>query len=329
MRPLLLVLLVFLVAVPVAAAQEPPIATIPNVTPLRALGDTLVWSTRGPGEQDPYRLTVRSGGVNHTPPLRSFDDAGDFDVGTDASGTPLLVYIRCKPGCDVYTAALDGTGEKRIAGASSPHYDESAPTLSRGLLAFARKDVVYERRLTASTNVRSRRVLTVPRLTCPYGPKTCARTRLRSIDELELDGQSLGVIMNFVEPEGASNGRTEVRYADLRRGSVRVRTLRGQSAGEGGQTLLGVSFAGGKLGFALSCFGDPGGCGYGAHRFTPATGLLERTTQASQLNGFSLAGASGDQAYVLTPADGSEAGEDETCPCQISQRDVGGWRPIR
>lgn len=320
MRRLLLALAALLAAAPAAAAQD-PVATVPAVTPLKALGDTVAWSARGAAPGDPYRLTVRRDGVVETVPVAAREQPGDFDLGTDATGAPLLVYTRCAATCDLFSSTLDGV-ERRIAGASSPHYDESVPTVWRGRLAWARRDVVYTRRLSDASSVPSRRLLRLPRRTCPEPDFRCAATRERSIDELELYGRNLGVLSSLVEPTGPGFGQLRVQVLDPQSGRLRASQV--LTRGLGGQTLLGLSLRGGRVAYALTCFGDPSGCRYGVRRQRLDGSGREQTRELRDLLGFAAAGLAGERAFVLRPTRSIEEGD--PCPCRLEERALS-WAP--
>jgi hypothetical protein len=171
--------------------------------------------------------------------------AGDFDLGTDARGNRRLVYVQCGRSCDLRIATLDGVS-KPIRNASSPHFDESVPTLWAGRLAWARKDVIYTRRLSDPTRVRSRRLGTVPRRTCPGFNPGCQGTHNRSVDELELHNGRLAELVSY--PGGCGFGAA--RFGPSDRVYERTRGIRG---------LVGFSLLDGDRAYVLIPSGDPEG----------------------------------------------------------------------
>lgn len=307
-------------AAPARAAEL--IATLPSVSPLRPYGNAIAWSQWDPSSRG-YRFWLHFGGRNEALPIAPRPIPEDFDLGTDARGVQMLVYTRCNPRCDLYIAGFGGF-ERRLDAASAPGADESAPTLSRGRLAWARGDSVFTRRLDDARSVRSRRVLRVARRSCPARGR-CGPTGDRAIEDLELQGDRLAVTTFFTEPLGRGEGRSTVRLLDLRRAHPRARTVADVVQDGGGQSFIGVGFAGRRLGFALACFGRPGGCAYGAHRYRIARNELERSLQARGAQGYAPAGASGDEAYVLLAAH-PERDNDAVCPCRLERRTVTGWR---
>lgn len=314
-RLLPLALALSLTAAAPAAAADGPIATLPEVSPVKSVGDTVAWEAGG-------KIVVSQAGRITT--LAIEPGEGGFDLGTDARGNRRIVYTRCGRTCDLRIATLDGVS-KPIRNASSPHYDESAPTLWAGRLAWARKDVIYTRKLTDSSRVRSKRLGTVPRRSCGGINGRCSTTRGRSVDELELHNGRLAELVSYEDPNGAGQGRYDIRLTDPRTG--RRRNVKSVTIGEGGQSVFGLSAGGGRIAWALTCFGDPSGCGFGAARFTPSTGVYERTRSPSGLVGFSLLDR--DSAYVLVPtggAEGNEGSNEGLCPCHLEERTITGWR---
>ena len=79
-----------------------------------------------------------------------------------------------------------------------------------------------------------------------------------TVTELELAGRRLAVTTTFAVPSGGGIHQGSLRLADVRTG--RSREVAFQVTGLSGQSLVGASFAGGRLGWYLSCLGDPSGC---------------------------------------------------------------------
>lgn len=307
MRPLLIGLLALLL-LPAAAAAETrsPIAALPNESPVREYAGTALLS-RYDASARAYRLVVVDGrGAQRVLPVAPARGPFDADIGPGADGEPLVVLSTCvgddrvaEPDCDLQMLRLDGSGPTPIAAANTPERTEYAPTVWRGRIAFARshtQPVVYTRPLDAPRSMRSRRLPGVPTRRCselvdrPRTPAACRTTR-RNVQELELRGSLLALDVGYVVRDQAGHGTDEVRLDDLRTGSARrVAKL---SFGEGGQDWLGLSFAGGRLGWTKSCFGDPGGCStHGPYRYDPR----DDTYQAAEgpyraLAGFALTAA--------------------------------------
>jgi hypothetical protein len=299
-------------AVPTAARGDETIATLGHVSPLRASGDVVVWSTRTPHG---YQLTMRRGGHVTPVPVAERERAGGFDIGTDALGRPLLAYTRCRRSCDLYTATLDGK-ERKMAAASSPREDEAHPAVSEGRLAWVRGRRVYTRRLSDPKRTPSRRLYVMGRRVC-YRGGGCERIRARSLDDLDVSGARVAFLGSFEIVDG--NLGFLIRSVDAHTG--RVTKVRDQGTGESGQFLYGLGFYSGRLGIGLSCGGDPGGCGAGAFRYRGTR--REATSDVNQAIGFTLSGP--NDAYVLMGTRG-DSEVDDRCPCVLTHRTGMTWR---
>lgn len=169
MRQVLLAALAFLL-LPAAAATgaERTLATVDTPTLTGPIGTTtafpvvdayrgrVVWS-EWDGEH--WRLMEHSGGAERAVPVPPRATPFDVDLGPDGRGGTVAVYSRCRRvppahapapdprrgrvhGCDIYRYRFGGSGERWL-GASSPHGDESWPTVWGSRIAFVR---TYPRR---------------------------------------------------------------------------------------------------------------------------------------------------------------------------------------
>jgi hypothetical protein len=202
-----------------------------------------------------------------------------------------VVFARCADpvqgtGCDVHLVRLRGPlagREQPLSGVNTPA-SEFTPTLWRGRIAFARGSgrrapVVYTRMLgQPPATPSSRQPAALPTGRC----EVCTPPRRGRVVALELRGRLLAIQVRY------GRSTSEIRLADVPRRSVRRIAI--MASGEGGQSFIGVSFAGGWLGWYKACFGDPSGCldSGGAFRFAPATGRYEWARDSRQFEGFAL-----------------------------------------
>jgi hypothetical protein len=308
MRRLLVLTLVLAGALAATARADTTIAPLAGATPVRALGSTAVWSSYDPVAKV-YRLTLRSGGVVSAVPVAPRKAPFDADLGTDAAGAPVLVYSRCTRdgplprGCNLYERPLTGDQtERAIAGANTPR-DETHPTLSKGRLVWARsargRVRLYTRMLSAPRSTRSRPLTgALPSRTCRTLGKRCVPVREVAILQLELAGVRLAVSSTFSANGAGGIHQGSLRLSDVRTG--RTREIAYQLTGLSGQSLIGPSFAGGQLGWYLSCLGDPAACASGGRggwwRYDLRTRRYEHASDPRPADGFALLG--GGRAYV-------------------------------
>ena len=202
---------------------------------------------------------MRPGGVSERLPVAASSAPFDADLGPDSAGRPAVVYSRCtdprKPavgGCDLFIHSIGVDGERAIGTANTAAASEYEPSLWRGEVAWVRsygegRPVVYTRPLTARRSLRSVRQPGLPARNCAvqFNPGDCT-TRRRELTHLELHDRYLAMVGRYNVEDEVGFSTNEVRLVDRRRRrSRRVALL---SAGEGGQTFLGLSFTPGRLG---------------------------------------------------------------------------------
>lgn len=253
------------------AHADTVVAQLPNESAISASGDLAVVSVYGP--DDRYRLTRvhADGRLEPLPGIAPRAEPFDADVGTDGRGRPTIVYSRCaRPrtyrdvspvGCDVWLYQPGRAVESKIAVAGTPAMSEFEPTLSRGRLAWA--------------SARRGSVAVVTRQLVGRGAARGLRSFAgrNDVEHLELEGRRLAMAVR--SDVGQSPTAISLRLIDdVTARRPRARVLARHSSGEGGQTFVGPSFAGGRLGWLLACFGDPGGCRRGPSTYDLRTRKL-------------------------------------------------------
>jgi hypothetical protein len=263
-------LVLALAVVTPARAADTLLAEVDEPTPIRAYADVQVWSTF---DGTVYRLTIRRAGAIATLPVAPSRRPFDVDVGPDRAGRPLLVYARCgrdrvdasgaaarRRGCNIVAYSLvGGSGERPVRAVNTAAADEFAPSIWRGRIAFARRV-----RRSRETSIFTRR------LDLPRSERSQRLPGARSVIELDLQGSRLGEIVG-------RTGAAEVRLVGV--SDHRVRRLQRTGLGEGGQSMVGIGFAGGHLAWGLNCLVS---CGdrllAGLYRYRLSTGELARAT---------------------------------------------------
>jgi hypothetical protein len=178
-----------------AGAADRIVASDFTATNVSAHNTLVVWSRLG--RDGRARLMSLTSSGPRDLPVRPKDGLFDPDVGTSRSGHQVVVYTRCTglsgQGCDIWQYDDGKRRERKVAGASSVHCSEFAPSVWIGAVAFARTGpgdcpglyVVrrgrirrLEGRVPSQTDIRGS---TVAYLYTPAGDPGTSSVRVRSI----------------------------------------------------------------------------------------------------------------------------------------------------
>jgi hypothetical protein len=269
------------------SASAEDVVTLDHSTPVAAFGGRLLWSRFDPVTDD-YALVTRAGGIPIIVPVAHRAVPFDADLGPGPDGGTVAVYSRCArettpsgsftpalyglgKGCDIYQFDFATGRETRVTAVSAPDASEFWPTIWRSTIAYARVydskpglPYLYVRAVGSSRP--STRLPGGPRSTCG----NCTGTRNFPI-ALELYGKRLGFTWSYT---GTGEGLdSDIRMDTVGAGHTRVAH---QNGGGLTQVQLGwPAFEDGRLYWAASCFGDPGGCPgrYGLRRYRISSGV--------------------------------------------------------
>jgi hypothetical protein len=326
-----------------AAASADPVAAPGAPTDVREYQGTIVFSQFDAGTQQ-YRLAVRRAGAAAAEllPVAPSSRPFDADIGPDGAGRPALIYQRCAAtpgaptGCDLFVYSLDGTtGERPVRNANDPDNDDIAATIWRGRIAWTRdygrgsepKPIVYTKTLTAPRSRPSTRLPGVPQRRCgDVDPGVCGPTTGRSVSELELLGENLAQTVSYGCRGCSGIDQSELRLVDV--GDRSARQIAFQVVGLSGQSLVGPSFAAGRVAWYRACLGDPSGClggRSGPFRATLTTGRYERASGPVVVHGFVDADA---QLYEVLQCS-EEARGSFNANCRIERVPAPAYSPTR
>lgn len=330
-----------LLALAAPAAAETVVTSVERPTPIRSwkgIGAFSVYDR----DARVYRLAVtRVGAEPELLPVAPRTVPFDADVGPDTRDDPAVVYSRCereanargggRRDCDIYRYSLTRNAEARIRNADSDVASEFNPTIWGGRVAWVRTydrregdaPYVYTRELTAPRSRRSQRLPGVPTRRCAEFDREslqdpCGPTTNRRVHELELYGRNLALNVAYNHKRGIGLRDTEVRLDRLDGG---VRQVVRQHGGLGGQSYVGLSFDEGRLYWARTCGGDPGGCSErnaGAFRYRLSTGRTAHAGYDRELSGFSY--VDDDRVYEVR-SDGCNVQPDQaraSCPVVLT-----------
>jgi hypothetical protein len=163
-----------------ALGRDASVSTDRSAANLTAFGSSLAWSREESNGRHRLVSYTKLQALGSQPPpadlaVRASSSPFDPDLGVDRRGRPAVVYTRCAGvsgrNCDVY--GFDGKVESKVRGASSSRCSEFAPSIWKGVIAFARSGsrrcnglylkgrgpmLRLDRRIPADTDIRGNRV---------------------------------------------------------------------------------------------------------------------------------------------------------------------------
>lgn len=276
---LALVIVALGTAVSPALAQQRIVDVVQRPTQVRDDGGRVLYSDFDAATAQ-YRLVIHDGAREHPVPVAPQPEPFDADIGTDTAGRPSVVVSICgRPpaadrrsgGCDLFVHRLGTTSLRSVTNANTPDR-ESAPTIFRGRIAFARTyrsgagPIVYAKRLIAPRSRPSRRLPGVPRR------RQGKSTEQRSVVGLELAGESLGQSITYDFRGAAGFRQNEIRLVDVEEGTSRQ--VARMVTGLGVQSFEGLSFAAGYLSWYKACAACDQDGSFGAYRYRPGRAYL-------------------------------------------------------
>jgi hypothetical protein len=234
-----------------AWAKDKAISGDTTATNLSDAGYALVWSRESP--VGVHRLVALDLGVpllSQPQPkdveVRTSSSPFDPDAGVSSTGRTVVVYTRCAGvsgnNCDIYRT--DGVSESKVKGASTSRCSEFAPSIWKGVIAFARSGskrcnglylkgkgpaLRLDKRVPADTDIRNNRVAYL------FTPN--ARQTVIRIITLSRQGGGSQIVVSGVRSGGertrVTNPTFSGRYVyflleDLRRNDFLVGRSRGE-----------------------------------------------------------------------------------------------------
>jgi hypothetical protein len=191
-------------AVPAAAASQ-PLASVAVDVPISAAGGWVAWSA--PVAGGGFGLFAWHAGAVAQVPVAPRPQPFDVDLGTDAHGRTVATFSRCAvapvvlrgrteawsgSGCRVRVVDL-ATGRERAGGVPRPPgTSDTTPSMWRGRIAFARRDVRRHRNVAQvmlwSPSARRLTALAHGAMPtdCPYASGCKGMTVLGAVDGLDL-----------------------------------------------------------------------------------------------------------------------------------------------
>jgi hypothetical protein len=209
-----------------AWGKDTSISSDKTAANLTAYGPSLAWSREGSDGKNHLVSYTRVATLLTQPPpedlsVRASSSPFDPDLGVDRKGKPAIVYTRCAGvsgrNCDVY--GFDGKVESKVRGASSSRCSEFAPSIWKGIIAFARSGsrrcnglylkgrgplLRLDGRIPADTDIRGNRVAYL------HAP-SANRTVIRIFSFSSQGGQSQIVVAGL----RAKGERTRVTYPEF------------------------------------------------------------------------------------------------------------------
>jgi hypothetical protein len=209
-----------------ALGRDASVSSDRSAANLTAFGSSLAWSREESNGRHRLVSYTRLQTLGSQPPpadlaVRASSSPFDPDLGVDRKGNPAVVYTRCAGvsgrNCDVY--GFDGKVESKVRGASSSRCSEFAPSIWKGIIAFARSGsrrcnglylkgrgplLRLDRRIPADTDIRGNRVAYL------HAPSS-RRTFIR-IFSFSREGGRSHVVVAGVRAQGE---RTRVTYPEF------------------------------------------------------------------------------------------------------------------
>lgn len=300
--------LVALLAVPASApAAATTIAPVLGQNPVRTFAGVQAWTTYSSADGRWHVVVRRSGQIVVAPAIAAGGAQLKVDVGPGPDGLPMLAYIGCAGSCRVVLSDLDGGHARRLPGSAGA----TSVSVSGSRVAW-----VKDRNTVMVRDLRTQRTTRVPgaplrKCWTPFAqrgkpPQVCEPTSGRSVDDLELDGTRMALIVSYgLAHGGGANGTTEVRMESVRGGPQRLLAL--MNVGEGQQTWIGPAWAKHDVFFYRSC---PFACGRseGAYRYDPDRRTFTHAPASLSVSGFAMDGDGAHAFEVL----GLFGGRDDT-----------------
>jgi len=209
-----------------ALGKDTPVSADRSALNLTAFGPSLAWDREDSSGRHHLVSYTRVASLLSQPPpadlaVRPSDSPFDPDLGVDKKGQPAIVYTRCAGrsgrNCDIW--GFDGKVESKVRGASSSRCSEFAPSIWKGIVAFARSGskacnglylkgrgplLRLDSRVPADTDLRGNRVAYL------HAP-TANRTTIRIFSFTREGGQSRVVVAGV----RAKGERTRVTYPEF------------------------------------------------------------------------------------------------------------------
>jgi hypothetical protein len=312
-------LLLVAVTLPACASAEADVS-LSAPTPVRAWGAPALLSVR---ESGGFRLATQRG-AQPPVPLPGIAPASrpfEADIGPGPSGSPVIVFARCRAGaCRLMRTTLAGNEEVAIGSSAGVNGFEHAPAVWGNRVAFVRRladgaEQVYVRPLQASKPTRSVRLPAIPRPQCEAVERSlCSPAVFRpTVVQLSMRGSMLAETVNLGVIEEELCDRTEIRLVDL--ASRRSRQVTYSLCGLSGSTLLGASLTATHILWARTCPGDSGGC-QSHNTLLYRYGLRSHQTEQAPQRDVLVSFAAEDDEHAIELSAPAEEGGDCASPSQ-------------
>jgi hypothetical protein len=234
-----------------AWGKDTSISSDRSAANLTAFGPGLSWSREAPDGRHRLVSYTRVSSLLIQPPpadlgVRASSSPFDPDLGVDRRGQPAVVFTRCAGvsgrNCDVY--GFDGKVESKVRGASSSRCSEFAPSIWKGIIAFARSGsrrcnglylkgrgaaLRLDSRVPADTDIRGNRIA--------YLHAPSARRTVIRLFSFSRQGGGSHIVIAGLRAEGErtrvtnptfSGGYLYFLFEDLRRDDFLVGRSRGE-----------------------------------------------------------------------------------------------------